>query len=91
MKLRCVLTALMFALLLVSVATNANAQSWASTATQAYPVSTLSNATLIGALGNVLERRSGRTCNFSRPTTWPTGVPGEPWREQFQPTASEEL
>jgi pseudomonalisin len=49
-KLTCVLTVLTFALLLVSVAPNANAQSWASTTTQAYPVSTLSNATLIGAL-----------------------------------------
>lgn len=50
MKLRCVLTLLTFALPLVSVASNANAQSWVSTATQAYPVSTLSNATLIGPL-----------------------------------------
>ncbi|MGA7625216.1 MAG: protease pro-enzyme activation domain-containing protein [Candidatus Acidiferrales bacterium] len=49
-KLRCVQTILAFALLLTCVAPNASAQTWASTATKAYPVQKLPNATLVGPL-----------------------------------------
>ena len=50
MKSKCVLALLSFALLVAAAAPSASAQSWASTATQAFPVSTLQNATLVGAL-----------------------------------------
>ncbi len=80
-KLRCVQTILAFALLLTCVAPNASAQTWASTATKAYPVQFLQNATLVGPLAastsiHVVVGLQTQNANQIQPTLLAMLTPG---------------
>ena len=82
-KLRCVQTILAFVLLLTCVAPNAGAQTWASTATKAYPVQFLQNATLVGPLAastsiHVVVGLQTQNANQIQPTLLAMLTPGNP-------------
>ncbi len=77
----CVEALIVLALLVVCVSPNASAQHWASTATKAYPVQNLGNATLLGPLAGstslhvVLGLQAQNASQF-QPTLLATLTPG---------------
>jgi pseudomonalisin len=82
-ELNCVRTVLVFALLITAAGSVATAQSWTSTATRAYPVQNLKNATLLGALApatsiHVVLGLQAQNANQFQPTLQAMLTPGNP-------------